>query len=660
MMPYTDEQILDTARDLLPHLGRLLGDDAPGFTKELLALLERAEVGESVADRILELVAGRDAVRGWTAERLNLTAAPARTRGGHGRDGSEPPSRTPRRALSPVDGTPPPAPAPSAPAPASRALFPAEAPEPPPVAANGDGGAEPEDERDPPRSAYGLLQSPDAVTVGVEFDLLIGLADHQQPGVAGGEFERPASDVGPYDLAIDVAADGFDLRDNESWRNTLHVTYDNPYPTRALHLTASSQDEQSRQTKLEATFVVGGQVVGLAVRYLHVHVDEAERSGSTHDARGVTMSIPSSELAPDLTITIRRWASESDGRLRWSVKSPHPVALPEDEERNIGSSPDAFARDLVRQMMIREAGGHPGMYAYLRGLGRAISRQIPLSVLQTLRAVADEVAPRTPTCLLLSEEPYVPWELAVVDPPLDQSVPPFLGTQTVLGRWMLEDREPPPSTPPTAVEMRSMAVVSGVYNKPPWPRLQEAEGEAADLAQAYGAHAVDAAMAEVLACLHEGRPGADVLHFAVHGKYDPGGVQRGIALVDGQMLDPLQVEGDSLTRSTFVFLNACQVGAGEQLLGDYAGMAASFLRAGAAAVIAPLWSINDVFARKIANSFYEETLLQGEDPAEFLMRARRAIADPEQTSGTHLAYQFFGHPRMKLSLTTSEQGGDRG
>jgi hypothetical protein len=649
-VPYTDEQILETARDLVPHIGRLLGDDSPGFTEELFALLERAEAGDRVADRILELISGRDAVRAWAAERLDgaPSAAPPRTRGREHR------SREPRAAPI-VFGRSPPSPEPSATAP----IVPSAPPPPPvfepaplapePVAGNGESGVEREDQRDPPRSAYGLLQCPDAVTVGVEFELLVGLAKSQQPGVAGGEFERPGSDVGPYDLAIDVAADGFDLRDDESWRNTLRVTYDNAYPTLALHLIASPQDEQSRQTKIEATFGIGGQVVGLAVRYLHVYADEAPTQKPTHDAHGVTMSIPSSETAPDLTITIRRWASESDGRLRWSVKSPHPVALPEDEERDIGNSPDAFARDLVRQMMIREAGGHRGMYAYLKGLGRVISRQIPSSVLETLRAVAEAVAPRTATCLLLSEEPYVPWELAVLDPPLAPSTPPFFGTQTVLGRWMLEDREPPPVSPPTAVEMRSMAVVSGVYSKPPWPRLLEAEGEASDLAQAYGARNVDATIDEVLACLHQGRPEADVLHFAVHGKYDPGGLQRGVALVDGQMLDPLQVESDPLTRPTFVFLNACQVGAGEQLLGDYAGMAASFLRAGAAAVIAPLWSINDVLAREIAKSFYEETLRQGGGPAEVIMRARRAIADPDEKSGTHLAYQFFGHPRMKLS-----------
>jgi CHAT domain-containing protein len=231
----------------------------------------------------------------------------------------------------------------------------------------------------------------------------------------------------------------------------------------------------------------------------------------------------------------------------------------------------------------------------------------------------------------------------------------------VVGRWLLSDEPPPPPSPPTDVTVEKIAVVSGVYEKVAgWQRLQEAEDEAAALRRRYGGADVEATTRAVLDCL-KGAPPGDVVHFALHGKYDPNGVQHGLALVDGQMLDPAQVEAYSLASRPFVFLNACQVGAAEAILGDYAGMAASFLYAGASAVIAPLWSIDDKLAHSLAVDFYKEALTSDGRPAEILARYRRAIGGGDGVSGTYLAYQFFGHPRMRLAAERlAAKDGDEG
>jgi CHAT domain-containing protein len=189
--------------------------------------------------------------------------------------------------------------------------------------------------------------------------------------------------------------------------------------------------------------------------------------------------------------------------------------------------------------------------------------------------------------------------------------------------------------------------VSGVYNLPGWDRLIDAEQEADELATTYGAAKVNAASQDVLR-LVGGNPPADVLHFAVHGQYDPNGEIDGIVLVDGLTLDPMQVKGSPLTSRPFVFLNACQVGTSRELLGDYAGLAHAFLRAGACAVVAPLWSVKDTTAKAIALRFYEQARA-GERPAEIL-RAERGAAPltEDPPSATGLAYQFFGHPAMTI------------
>jgi hypothetical protein len=268
---------------------------------------------------------------------------------------------------------------------------------------------------------------------------------------------------------------------------------------------------------------------------------------------------------------------------------------------------------------------------------------------KALTAVTQAVHPRRPTVLLLSEEAYVPWELATMPTPIDDTVVGVLGAQLPIGRWVLAvDR--PKLPPPRLVHVDGMVVISGRYEQPGWSRLEAAEAEAAALVTDYHAVGVDAVTSKVVSCLL-GDPAADVLHFCLHGKYDPGSAKQGLVLIDGEVIDPLVVKGGSLVRAPLVFLNACQVGTGQQTLGDYAGLAESFLFAGAAAVVAPLWSIDDAVASSMAERFYSRAFT-GEALAE-IVRAERAGfgAGAGQSSSTLMAFQFFGHPEMRLERT---------
>ena len=137
-----------------------------------------------------------------------------------------------------------------------------------------------------------------------------------------------------------------------------------------------------------------------------------------------------------------------------------------------------------------------------------------------------------------------------------------------------------------------------------------------------------------------------MLHFAVHGTYAPEGVLEGLILVDGERLDPMVVKGCALARAPFVFLNACQVGSSNEVLGDYSGMAEAFLHAGAAAVVAPLWSIDDVAAKELALRFYARVVRRRRRPRRPCCATNaRAFAGPGgDGAATRLAYQYFGHP----------------
>jgi hypothetical protein len=504
-------------------------------------------------------------------------------------------------------------------------------------------------ERDPPRSAYALLDCPGVVVAEEEFVLTVGISPTPTPGVTGEAMVRPESSVGPYTLSVQVVADGFRLAGApSSWRQDLRVTAEAPYPTFLLRLAAEPQIERIKPKSIQAMYSVDGQTIGMAVRSVAVVrsadlVDQAEEEVLEG---GVDITIPSEKTAPDLTVRILLSRSDGEGRLLWTFESPHPIpASDAPVVADIGRNPEAFAKQLVDQIAVHE--GQPGLYQYLTGVGNTVSDQVPQEFWEVLRAVARQIGDRSPSVMFLSEEPYVPWELAVVDPPLDPNLPPFLSAQASVGRWVLGQRRPK-LPPPLDVRVDALAVVWGVYDRQEW-RLVEAEDEAAQLQATFGALSVDAQAQAVIACL-KGDPRAELLHFAVHGIYNPTGPKQGLILIDGQTLDPLEVRGVKFQTGPFVFLNACQVGTGTTVLGDYAGMAEAFLYAGAAGVVAPLWSIDDALAKDIALRFYQQTLVEGRAPAEVFRAERARFTDsPEVSSSTFLAYQFFGNPAMKLS-----------
>lgn len=503
---------------------------------------------------------------------------------------------------------------------------------------------------DPPRSAYALLKCPDVVVAQREFELTAGLSEVPTPGVSAEPMVRPRSSVGDYILTIHVVAEGFTLRTGESWRQELHVTAEQPYPTVALHLVPKMPASDMLPKKIRATYAVDGQIIGDAVRSLAVVPSEAQIPQARVEAQepDTDIAMPVEATAPDLTIVIR--IGESERRLLWTFESPHRgIGIPDIPlEVNIGSNPDSFARQLIDQMNANE--GRPGVYQGLIGIGNTIADKMPPFFWEVLPKVAARSAKhsRPPMILILSQEPHIPWELAVIDPVIDPEAPPFLAAQANVGRWIIGGRKPK-LPPPLEIRAGAFAVVSGVYDKTPgWKRLAEAELEATLIGEKYGAVGVDATNEDVLEFIG-GSPAADVMHFAIHGVYDANSVLNGLVLVDGRAIDPTKVKGSVLLRRPFVFLNACQVGSGQKILGDYAGMAEAFLYAGAAGLVAPLWSIKDSIAKEIALSFYEQTL-SGAAAADVLRRERgRLGTSPGMISATYLAYQFFGHPAMKLT-----------
>ena len=501
-------------------------------------------------------------------------------------------------------------------------------------------GAEPPP--DPPRRAFARIECDDTLLAGTAFDLTVGLSATQVRGVVGPALIRPPSSVGDYELTAHVVADGFDLAPGETWRKTMVVSVAEPYPFVVFHLIAPpASDNQVRE--INVLYSVDSQTMGLGIRPVRVLDGLTPGAGLPPPLPGVagSLGVPLADEPPDLTVRILR--GNEVGRLLWSFESPH-ASLVDEGTTSIGDDPDAFARTVISTIAAHE--GRPTLALGLHGIGLTIAAKVPDEMWAALTTVITAVAPRRPTVLLLSEEAYVPWELATMPTPLDPAVIGFLGAQVTIGRWVLAtDR--PSLPPPRMVHVDGMIVISGRYEQPGWSRLEHAEAEAAALVERYHAIGVDAVTDKVVGCLL-GDPAAEVLHFSLHGKYDPGSARQGLVLVDGDVIDPLVVKGGALAHAPLVFLNACQVGTGQETLGDYAGLAESFLFAGASAVVAPLWSIDDAVASALAERFYSKAFAG--DPLAEIVRAERAAfgTGDDSNSSTLVAFQFFGHPAMHL------------
>jgi hypothetical protein len=502
----------------------------------------------------------------------------------------------------------------------------------------------------PQAPAYARMDCPPAVVVKEEFALEVGLGDRPTRGVTAQTLTMPERPE--YTLTVQVVVDGFALRTGEHPTVELAVTPATPYPTGTLHLRAHADPQLGALRSILAVFSVDGHAVGSATRAVEVVDVPADLPAQpvAAPATGVDTALPAAAQSTDLMITIAKGDDIEGRRLLWSFQSPHgsvPGAA-KPLVSTLGSRPDEFARNLMRS-----AGRIQGesLKRLIGGKSRRIGEVMPPEVHAALRATA-AAAGSAPSVLILSADPYIPWELARLDGPWLPDAPAILGAQAIVGRWAL--RTPgPTSDPPRSVSVQAMTVVRGIYEGVVgFKRLQHAELEAIDLQQTYGAKLVDASEDSFYACL-DGEPSAEVLHFAMHGRFDPTGLQDGLILVDG-VVEPDMILDADLARHPFVFLNACQVGSAGETLGQYGGMAQSFVEAGASAVIAPLWVVKDDVARDVSLRFYASAFA-GTSPAEFL-RVERA----RDGSGTHLAYVLYGHPLLQLTLSdrSKETDGD--
>lgn len=315
-----------------------------------------------------------------------------------------------------------------------------------------------------------------------------------------------------------------------------------------------------------------------------------------------------------------------------------------------------YIANLYRQIedrWVTTAGDVEAFQEELREFGGSLFTQL---FPERLQAVLWQHRDTLDHLMVLSTEPFIPWELVHLKEP-GQPLPEesrFLA-QIGLVRWLYSDGG---SYPPQTLHARPgrVRVLRPDYLD---PRLQLVETVAEErfLIDRLGASPVGPTEREVRALLRS--CDVDVLHFAGHGLASGDDIANAKVLLAGRqendtyirtylsattVAEQARLAGPSGTRPLIV-LNACQVGRLGEQMSSLGGFAQAFLDRGAGAFISSMWSVGDTPASTFVQTLYEE-LLRGESISTAASRGReqaRLAGD-----GTWLAYAVYAHPRARL------------
>ncbi len=288
----------------------------------------------------------------------------------------------------------------------------------------------------------------------------------------------------------------------------------------------------------------------------------------------------------------------------------------------------------------------------LESLGRELYRELfSPELCEAYRDFRENVK----TLLIVSDEPWIPWELVKPEESREGEVlfnDEFLCWHFELSRWFLAGDAPPAEIGVT----RAVCIEAG--NPRNVKPLKHAKAESRFVVKLAKRKSVkrhslaDATFEDAKSALERG--GNGWIHFVGHGKHqqdDPYGSQ--LLMTDGRSLCPRDVdavmESQLQQDRPLVFFNSCQVGQQSYALTGLGGWASTLAKARCGAFVAPQWSVDDKSAFAFAKTFYR-ALADGETIAKATRMARARVRDDFPGLPTWLAYSLYGHPDAKLSF----------
>ncbi len=341
---------------------------------------------------------------------------------------------------------------------------------------------------------------------------------------------------------------------------------------------------------------------------------------------------PVSELRPDLTLlvlenqtsqpNIRFLLSTGDEDLKLHFRRLGPLSL--------GSASVFFSRfyEELACLPWHRKPEWPGIQKRLQEMGLTLRENfLPPELEHLLTTHRAHIA----SMLILSEEPWVPWELCFL--PAENG---FLCERIPMTRWI-------PGIPERSqFTLNRMGLIfpndSGQAHGPEEERFLRLFQKQGRTIESLGAdfHAIRQAFK---------RGVFDMLHFGVHGRANRTGFEPcDLVCEDGKFLSPTDIAG-TLTRlgraHPLVFMNGCHTARQERGPLGNTGWPQKFIEAGASAFVGAYWSITDDSAYHFCKAFYSR-LFAGQPIVQAMFQARR---DPRMRGNpSRLAYTAYAFP----------------
>lgn len=424
---------------------------------------------------------------------------------------------------------------------------------------------------------------------------------------------------------------------------------------------ANSQDdyvERERQlVNVNVNFYYENRWVGDGVRFLDLRLDDTippvkRIPKPTETEWRKLVSLQPDAQPPDLLIRIQR---QQMGDYHWTLLSPH---LQFDTHTKASIVLQDGAETFVKNLFEKYSGItlDDKQLTKMDGVGEDIYDNAPDAFKdaywQLYKLAEQQPSISFQSILFITDEPYVPWELMrVADPERGFGVlPELLAVRHAVGRWMAECS----SHLMQQIEVQEIVTIGSDYASIPKLSLPWVKAEMEWLNQHYQTRNIPLTSTDVLQFLQTGK--AQAVHFACHGEMSPKTPLDSALIMEdhpnditSSIISTYEVQTGLGAQHPLVFLNACQSGAVAHSLALIAGFPSAFLKAGASAVICPLWTISDAYAKEITEQFYQAAFSQ---PGATLGEVMQSIHKQWKSKKnlTFLAYVLYGDPQARVSF----------
>ncbi|HEV7669204.1 MAG TPA: CHAT domain-containing protein [Thermoanaerobaculia bacterium] len=341
---------------------------------------------------------------------------------------------------------------------------------------------------------------------------------------------------------------------------------------------------------------------------------------------------------PDLIFRVRY--ELRDGRHQFTYTLVFRVAPPEGNLEEFGpvvldKEPGAFFHSLFEDIrnLSRDAQTPAELARRLAGKGARLFEEL---LPEPLQRRFEQLRGTVRTVQILSDEPWIPWELLKFRE-RDGEPGRFFGEAFALTRWLRKVPDAP------RLPLRRMALVvphdSNLPHAEPERRFlltQQVDGRRVD--------EIAARTDPVVEALAQG--GYDGWHFTGHASTPANDPQRawlGLEQNDELRPDDIYERAKLFGQRPLIFLNGCQTARAGFSLTGLGGWAHDFFHAGAGAFLGTYWAVRDEPALCFSQAFYG-ALFAGVAAGEAVRTARLEVRDRFPGDPSWLAYTLFANP----------------